>query len=248
MSRLSRPVYAQTNLQLFAQLMRAQVPEPELALLRRAYVLAVELFTGLVRPNGKPFLAHAVGTASVLAELGADAETVAAGMLHAAYALGDFGDGRRGRTPSKQRRLCDLVGEGVERRITRYNRLRWSGARIREIQKEPDALDALDREVVLMRLANELEDHLDLGACFVAEPPGRDRLEAARDLAEALGHPRLAEDLRACLAAEEAVRIPPWLRGVHARTFLVAPRSHRVRPLVRLARLLGARARHRVRR
>ena len=84
-----------TNLQLYGQMLRAGRPEQELRLVRDAYELAVRLFAGHFRGNGKPFLAHLVGVASILAEHGHPIELVTAGLLHSVYSFGEFGDGTR---------------------------------------------------------------------------------------------------------------------------------------------------------
>ena len=58
--------YAQTNIQLFDQLQHEGYTEDELNVIRDTYALATRLFTGLFRPSGKTFVAHAVGIASIL--------------------------------------------------------------------------------------------------------------------------------------------------------------------------------------
>ena len=91
-SRMSSPslgefqrwIIAQTNLALYQQLHDLGYTPEKLADIREAYELATALFAGRFRPCGRPFTAHLVGTASVLAKLGAPAAVVAAGLLHAA--------------------------------------------------------------------------------------------------------------------------------------------------------------------
>ena len=78
-----REAYAQTNLQLYAQLRRANADESDLALVRRGYDLAMHLCPASFRGSGKPLLAHLVGTASILASLGQPTRVVTAGLLHA---------------------------------------------------------------------------------------------------------------------------------------------------------------------
>jgi len=57
----------------------------ELAVIANAYHLAHVLMAGGYRPCGRPFINHLVGAASVLVRYDFRAETVAAGLLHAAY-------------------------------------------------------------------------------------------------------------------------------------------------------------------
>ncbi|NJL09589.1 MAG: hypothetical protein HC908_03480 [Calothrix sp. SM1_7_51] len=61
--------FAQTNIQLFNQLHREGYSSTDLSLIANAYSLAMELFTGTFRPSKKTFIAHLVGTASILASL-----------------------------------------------------------------------------------------------------------------------------------------------------------------------------------
>ena len=96
--------YAQTNIQLFNQLRHGGYSNTELSLVRDAYELAMDLFTGRYQPSGKPFVAHVVGTASILASLRLSAQVVAAGLLHNVYEQGDFGNGRNGFSKAKRER------------------------------------------------------------------------------------------------------------------------------------------------
>ena len=75
--------YAQTNIQLYNQMMEQGRPAGDLAMAQAAYGLACQRFAGLLRPNGKCFIAHLVGTASIAAAHGANRETIAAAILHA---------------------------------------------------------------------------------------------------------------------------------------------------------------------
>ena len=78
------PCYAQTNIQLLNQLHRANYTADDLHLVRTAYELAMRLFCGQFRASGKTFIAHLVGTASVLGSLRVGAALIAVGLLHAA--------------------------------------------------------------------------------------------------------------------------------------------------------------------
>src|SRR5207244_4190438 len=117
--------YSQTNIQLYGQLFQADWPDADLRGVQAAYELAMSLFAGHFRPNHKPFLAHLVGTASILATHGADSTSVAAGLLHSAYSHGEFGDGSRGMTSAKRRTVRRAVGDPCESLIARYTSFRW---------------------------------------------------------------------------------------------------------------------------
>ena len=96
-------VYAQTYLQLHHQIRRMENSEGDLDYLRGAYAFVMQVFSGYVQGYGKSFLSHNVGTASILASLGAPIQVVAAGLMHNVYEGVDFGDGQTGITPSHQK-------------------------------------------------------------------------------------------------------------------------------------------------
>ncbi len=85
---------AQTNLSLYRQLHDAGYTHSDVIWVRDAYELAATLFAGQYRGSGKPFVAHLVGTASILAAIDAPPSAVVAGLMHAVYTHGDFGVAR----------------------------------------------------------------------------------------------------------------------------------------------------------
>lgn len=241
MARLSS---AQTNLQLFAVLRQTGQSTVEIACVRAAYELAMLIFAGCYRGSGKPFLAHAVGTASILASVNARAPVVAAGLLHAAYSHGEFGDGWRGPTPARRDRLRDAVGAEVEELVARYTAFIWNAATIAAINDRRESLEPLEKEVLLMRLANELDDHLDLGVLYCAN--AEQRREHVRscllpcvDVAKHLGFHGLSDALNEAFQETLSADVPAVLRRATSASFVVAPKSHRLRLSVMLRRLLA---------
>src|SRR4029453_2760735 len=57
-------------------------PEVDRDLLERAYACAWEAPEGQERRSGDDFLLHPIGVAKILAELGSDESTLAAGLVH----------------------------------------------------------------------------------------------------------------------------------------------------------------------
>jgi (p)ppGpp synthase/HD superfamily hydrolase len=237
--------YAQTNIQLYGQLFQAHWPDADLRSVQAAYGLAMKVFSGHFRPNHKPFLAHLVGTASILATHGGDAMIVAAGLLHSAYSHGEFGDGSRGMTSAKRRTVRRAVGETCESLIAHYTSLRWKLSEIVALTTGADQLSALDRTVTLVKLADVLEDHLERGMAYSPNkhlPGGNDAEGEWRDafvrLAAALGHDRLAAELQVAFGPTHERPVPDFLLGDKPGSFVMAPISHRMRTTVRLGRLL----------
>jgi (p)ppGpp synthase/HD superfamily hydrolase len=241
---MSKTGYAQTNLQLYAELREAKYPPADIACIRAAYELAMVLFTGRYRGSGKPFLAHLVGTASILASMHVRAPIVAAGLLHASYTQGEFGNGWSGAGPEKREWLRRAVGAEVEDLVGRYTSLRWHAHTIPKIEEGLDALDPREREVLLIRLANELEDHLDLGVLYCADARRRrDHVSASLylcvDMAKRLGFPHLADALAQAFRETLSTELPMSLRRADSGSFVVAPASYALRWPVRLRRLLA---------
>jgi (p)ppGpp synthase/HD superfamily hydrolase len=243
-----RETYAQTNLQLYAQLRQAGRTESELSLVRAGYDLAMQLSPASFRGSGKPLLAHLVGTASILASIGESSEVVTAGLLHAAYVFGDFGDGHSGITEARRERVRRAVGSGIEELIARYTRFEWTSNTIPAIRQRVSTLAPIERDVLVIRLANELEDHLDCGVLYCGN--GERRREYIRsplnqsvDMARALGLTELASELDAAFNATLTAELPVALRNQHDFTFVQPPASHSPRMKIAVRRYLDARPR-----
>ena len=206
--------YAQTNIQLYEQLRNEGYSANQIGKIAEAYRLSLELFACVYRPAGKTFIAHLVGTASILASLNASIDIVIAGLLHAAYFNGDFGTGVYGVTEAKRRRLRQIVGSAAEEYVARYSALSWfTEQRIRAVYRRVSDLNVIDRDVLLIRLANELEELLDFGWLHWSSLEGR---RAYRDssgrvvvwIAERIGYPTLAKELEEHLNRSAETDIP----------------------------------------
>lgn len=239
------PVYPTTNVQLLAQMRAAGYSEEERFRVLRAYEVAAHLFTGLYQPSGAPFLVHVVRTAGILASLRVPADVVAAALLHTAFGRGDFGRGGRGRSRAKRRFLRDEVGPEVETLLLRYAELRWTVETIPRLHASVSRLDASERHVLAMKLANELDHHLDGEILhYGGDEPRRMALQGGvmAALADELGLPALAADLRR-VARQTARELPADVRryaasprpfalirgGGRNESRLVPPRSYRIR-------------------
>lgn len=240
--------YAQTNLQLYRQLRTAAYSDPNLKLVRSAYDLGMRIFSASFRGSGKPLLAHLVGTASILASIEQSPIVVTAGLLHAAYALGDFGDGRLGMTPAKRDRVRAAVGPEAEDLVARYTAFDWNRNTIPAIRARVDSLTPIERDVLVIRLANELEDHLDYGVLYCGN--GEKRREYIRsplnqsvDMARSLGLTALARELDEAFSETLSTQLPEALRTPHDYTFVQPPASHSPRLKVAARRYLDQRPR-----
>jgi (p)ppGpp synthase/HD superfamily hydrolase len=215
---------AQTNLALYRQLHAAGFSTSDIAYISKAYELAATLFTCRFRTSGKPFIAHLVGTASILIHIGADRETVAAGLLHAAYDQGQFGIRR---LRDKRRRVRSIIGPTAEQLVWRYAELSWNEGDIETVADRIEKLSPADTTALVIQLANDLESRLDHGlhphSKFSPNAPDAVRIAVARRL----GYPALAEAFEQTLADPLPPEVIATIRGIHGASFSLLPPGHR---------------------
>ncbi len=235
--------YAQTNLQLFNQLRREGYSNTDLSFVRDACELTIVLYSGRFLPSGRPFIAHVVRTASILASLHLSAQVVAAGLLHNVYDTGDFGDCRRGISTGKRALISRVLSPEVEEYVARFPTLYWGSPTIQLARDDPDHLSPLDRAVLLILLADHLEHLLDLDVLYYVGAECRYYLNNSRtgaELAARLGASQLATQLNETLRETEFAELPVEIPAakLRDRSFVLAPRSCRKRFSVALRHLL----------
>jgi (p)ppGpp synthase/HD superfamily hydrolase len=225
---------AQTNIQLFNQLRRDAYSDGDLNLVRHAYELAMVLFSGRFQPSGKSFIAHVVGTASILAWLRLPAPVVAAGLLHNAYGNGDFGDGRRGATRSRHRRIRETLGPAVEAYVAKFPALYWKREITYVARHNPDKLSPIDHAVLFILFADHLEHLIDQDVLYYEDTAARfyiDHSIIAAEIAEKLGLSEFAIKLREAMRDTQCAKLPvkrPEQRGRNGSVVIV-PKSCRKR-------------------
>ena len=225
---------ARTNLQLYNQLAVQGRSDTELALIRRAYDLASQLYSGAYQADGKPFVTHVVSVASTLALLGMSSAMVAAALLHNVYNNADFGDGLQRRvTERRRRRIVDAVGADVETFISRFAELRVD-RKLDALLSQAPHMSETDKALVTMDLADLLEKHLDCGVLYFGQREwvqgfAMRRADDLHALADALGQPVLGHALRVAIDAVGSGRVAPVLRSHPERKYLrfVPPLSYR---------------------
>jgi (p)ppGpp synthase/HD superfamily hydrolase len=228
---------AQTILQLFNQLQREGYANSELASIRNAYEMAIRLFTGYYIASGRTEIAHIVGTASILTSLRMPAGVVAAALIHNVYANGDFGDGRYGVAPARREQVRRAVGGDVEEYVGRFPALRWNSQTIPAVRDSVHTLGPIDRHVLLIRLADQLDHHRNLGGFYYHGGVERCRehihrnIDLVVEIAEKLGFPALASELervfKETLLAPIPVELPDQIARNRSR--VIVPRSYRRR-------------------
>lgn len=198
----SSAVVAQTNIALYRQMQFEEYPAAAFEPVRKAYETAQRLFGALFRASGKPFLAHAVGTASVLASYRQPATLLAAALLHAAYSHGRFPSD----VPAQARRdwLAQAVGPEVEKLVDAYHRHQHDNA-IPDSAEQIGAMKGDAGIAVILGIANRIDDCVDGGEAF-AQPqdrPDEARLAYWSAVAGILHLPGLARSLALAVAAPQ---------------------------------------------
>lgn len=223
--------YALTFPQLVAQAMRRPSGDRDITRLRAGYDLAECMADGLYRSQGCAFINHLVRTSSIVMAHGGSLEETLAAMLHSAYMLDCFEHSRRRRFRAEDRvELANCVGREVEEIVWEYHRLGWGRRDIlaAHLERLPTYGPAV-RAALRARLANELEDYLDLAVLYRPKYSYRNRIESLGslciDLAQQLDMAELGRELDAAYRATLSTQLP----GAAVRTHINAyelPRRH----------------------
>lgn len=223
--------FALTYPQLMSQAFAQGWDEASLTRLRSGCEFAERAFTGLYRGQGVPFICHLVRSASIVLAERQPVPLVLATLLHAVYMLNTF-DQRRFRQPAEAHHqyLRDAVGADVERLIQSYDRLPWYAASALESHlRQLEGYSQSMRQVLLMRLANELEDYLDLAMVYRGTYPFRDRITSLGDLmvelAVRMGSEELASELREAFDAHLKSRLPVVVQRQRRNAYLIPSRG-----------------------
>jgi hypothetical protein len=176
----------------------------ELADLALCHGLAARLVNGGFRPCGRPFINHLAGTAAVLLRYDLRIETVAAGLLHAAYSHG-WAPGND--AAAQCANITAQLGQGspVERRVRAY------AQRFGQPLRVSGGMTLDEAEVALIETANEIDMHFSGEYDYSGRPPeiNEERLAGLMQVCRAVGLDGLAQTLR--LTADQARPVIPEL-------------------------------------
>ena len=218
--------YAQTNIQLYNQMMKAGYSEEELGIVRRTHDFAMRIFDGYYRPSHKSFLAHLIGTASILVRLGEDINTVCAGLLHSVYFFGDFGDSESGVTRYRRRIVRSTIGNATEELVFRYHNHEWSTEEFRCALDKRDQMRPEDRTLFIIKLADIFEEYLDQGLAYspdkklhASQSDQQDSLEKTVNLAACLGLTEWGQEFEKLVYKSREFKLPSELVNKERRSF-----------------------------
>jgi hypothetical protein len=217
--------------------------DTQLAVVHRAYELLITIYPGYYQADGKPFVAHTVGVASILGHLHFPVDLVAVGLLHNIYGNGDFGDGLNFVATRHRRRIVrEAVGEPIEATINRFSKCRIQRGTLPDLRNRLDQLDPIHKRLIVIDLADYLEKYVDLGVCYwgnnrwITDAVAKDG-ENLIAVASRLGYPQLGAMLKEAFAQANAAQIPDSLRASNGweKLDLIVPRSCRrlLRPVLR---------------
>ena len=235
--------FALTYPQLMNQAVAAGFAEPDLVRIRDAHELAQGLVDGVYRKYGTPFLCHLIRTASISMSETRSLEVVLAAVLHAVYFLNTFeASTRRGPRQADRELVRARIGSAAEELVTLYGETDWHIDALEAHAANAESQPPRMRKLLLLVLANELEDHLDAAEAYVGDEqvPSDRHASACLALAEGLGHHALASDLREAFDLCRNASVAPFLRTRREGSY-EATRLWRASPFERLGEALRRR-------
>src|SRR5919108_1719098 len=162
-------------------------PDPDLDILKKAYVYSAKVHQGQLRKSGEPYLVHPLEVAGILAQLKLDEASIVSGLLH--DTIED--------TLAKPEEIRELFGQEVldlVEGVTKLGTFQSSqNASVEEKQAENFrrmlVAMAKDIRVILVKLADRLHNMrtLDHMAAHKQEKIAKETLEIYAPLANRLG-------------------------------------------------------------
>jgi len=202
--------FAQTNLQLYCQMRQAGFSKHDIQIVQQDYATAILLFFNKLRSTGRPFLCHAVGTASVALADGADLLLVRVALLHAAYKHGRFHDHKNGLSDVHRAWLRERTSDEVEQLIINFGQFPFNIDTVRPRLDDPASIPDAERNLWFLKICNEVDDSADFAAQLGHKPRYQNPqwLPAVAELAGRLG---FKESQTALALASEQMSDVDWL-------------------------------------
>ena len=171
---------------------RANRPNDDLEIIRKAYDYSLQSHKGQNRASGEPYLAHPLEVANVLAEMKLDATAIAAGLLH------DAVEDTRVTIDDVTREFGAQVAHIVEG-VTKISKIQFASIEERQAENVRKMLLAMvdDIRVVLIKLADRLHNMRTLEHLPAErqEQIARETLEIYAPIAHRLGMGKVRGEL-----------------------------------------------------
>lgn len=174
------------------QIIKQYLPQEQIDLVKRAFVVARDAHEGQSRSSGEPYITHPVSVASIVAEMQLDHEAVMAALLH--DVIED--------TPYTEQQLTVEFGSSVAEiveGVSKLDKLKFRTRKEAEVENFRKMILAMTKDirVVLIKLADRTHNMRTLGAL---RPDKRRRiaketLEIYAPLAHRLGIEHIRKEL-----------------------------------------------------
>ncbi len=181
------------DVQALEQRLGAYLVPAQIARVREAYLTGARAHAGQKRKSGEPYITHPVAVAGILAELGMDAETIVAAILH--DTLED--------TPLSRAEIETTFGASVAELVdgvTKLDKLRFRSEQEAAAESFRKMLLAMARDlrVILIKLADRLHNMRTLAAMApeARRRIARETLEVYAPIAQRLGMNRTRVELQ----------------------------------------------------
>ncbi|MHB8679337.1 MAG: RelA/SpoT family protein [Rudaea sp.] len=181
------------DVQALEQRLGAYLPPDQIARVRQAYQAGARAHEGQKRKSGEPYITHPVAVAGILAEIGMDAETIVAAILH--DTLED--------TPLSRAEIEGAFGATVAELVdgvTKLDKLRFRSVAEAAAESFRKMLLAMARDlrVILIKLADRLHNMRTLAAMApeARRRIARETLDIYAPIAQRLGMNRTRAELQ----------------------------------------------------
>jgi GTP diphosphokinase / guanosine-3',5'-bis(diphosphate) 3'-diphosphatase len=153
LKRPAGPGIAEEKFRKLLATVRANRPNDDTAIIRKAWEYGLEHHEGQVRASGEPYVLHPLEVAQVLAEMKLDSTAIAAGLLH--DAVED--------TPVTTEDITERFGEQVAHiveGVTKIDKIQFANREDRQAENVRKMLLAMvsDVRVVLIKMADRLHN------------------------------------------------------------------------------------------
>jgi guanosine-3',5'-bis(diphosphate) 3'-pyrophosphohydrolase len=181
------------DVQALERRLHAYLADEQVARVRKAYLIGARAHAGQTRKSGEPYITHPVAVAGILAELGMDAETIIAAILH--DTLED--------TPLSRDELAAEFGDTVSALVdgvTKLDKLRFRSVQEAAAESFRKMLLAMARDmrVILIKLADRLHNMRTLAAMApeARRRIARETLDIYAPIAQRLGMNKFKAELQ----------------------------------------------------
>jgi len=171
----------------------AYLPEGQVERVLRAFQVGAQAHEGQERKSGEPYITHPVAVAGILAELGLDAETIIAAILH------DTLEDTELSRDALAAEFGEVVAELVDG-VTKLDKMRFGSRQEADAESFRKMLLAMARDlrVILIKLADRLHNMRTLGAkdADSRRRIARETLEIFAPIAQRLGMNKFKAELQ----------------------------------------------------